>query len=175
MNKMIKLPLFLGIVGGICGGLLAGTHALTKGKIEKDENIRKNAAYLVHFADLANTKVADSASFQAVWSTHKNIKNINVIEVLNSSEAVIGKVYEATVKGFVDDIVFTVSFKDSSINKFVVINSKENAQGAAFIAAFDGAANVSIDKVVDYKSGSTTTYGNVNEAIQVCYADYKGN
>ena len=49
MKQVIKLPLFLGIVGGLCGGLLALTNYFTAPKIEKDEALRVNAAYLEHF------------------------------------------------------------------------------------------------------------------------------
>ena len=52
MNKFIKLPLFLGIVGGLCGGVLALTHFITKDKIAADEYARANAAFYEHFEDL---------------------------------------------------------------------------------------------------------------------------
>ena len=42
MNKMIKLPLFLGICGAACGAILAGVYAFTNPIIE--ETAAKKAA-----------------------------------------------------------------------------------------------------------------------------------
>ena len=45
MNKFLKLPLFLGVVGGLCTAVLATTYAITNPEFLKRETERKNAAF----------------------------------------------------------------------------------------------------------------------------------
>ena len=49
MNNMIKLPLFLGIVGASCGVVLAGVNALAAPIIAQNEIDAANAAYIKLF------------------------------------------------------------------------------------------------------------------------------
>ena len=44
MNKFLKLPLFLGVVGGICTAVLATTYAITNPiKVAKENEAKVNA------------------------------------------------------------------------------------------------------------------------------------
>ena len=37
MNKIVKLPLFLGIAGAACAGILAGVYSFTQPIVEKTQ------------------------------------------------------------------------------------------------------------------------------------------
>lgn len=168
MNKMIKLPLFLGVVGGLCGSLLAVTYFITQPRIEAAEKERIAAAYRVHFADIKES--VDKTVSADLASAGVSAK----VDALDASQNVIGTIYTATVKGYGGDVTFTVSFANDQVRKFVTIASGESAQGKDFMTAIEGASDFAVDKVVDYKSGSSVTYGAVSKCINVCYADFAG-
>ena len=51
MNKMLKLPLFLGVCGTVCAGLLAGVYALTNPIVQKAKAEKANAAYISMYSE----------------------------------------------------------------------------------------------------------------------------
>ena len=55
MNKLVKLPLFLGICGGVCAAVLAGVNALTSPIIEKAKADKANAAYISMYNEFGVT------------------------------------------------------------------------------------------------------------------------
>ena len=166
MKQVIKLPLFLGIVGGLCGGLLALTNYFTAPKIEKDEALRVNAAYLEHFtfSNIKDGEITDTLAKAGV--TAKKI-------TYDASEAYIGTIYNCTVAGFGGDVKFTVSYKDGKALKFIVTESKESKEGSDFLAGLEGDKDGSIlNNLADNKAGSTTTYNAVSSAMETCLNDY---
>ena len=166
MKQVIKLPLFLGIVGGLCGGLLALTNYFTAPKIEKDEALRVNAAYLEHFtfSNIKDGEITDTLAKAGV--TAKKI-------TYDASEAYIVTIYNCTVAGFGGDVKFTVSYKDGKALKFIVTESKESQQGSAFLAGLEGDKDGSIlNNLADNKAGSTVTYNAVSSAMETCLNDY---
>jgi hypothetical protein len=169
MNKMLKLPLFLGVVGGLCGGVLAGTNYITKGPIQKGEEARLNAAYIKHFADFANKTTPEvTEALQAAGVTSK-------VLVYNSSNDYIGSIYQCTVTGFASDITFTVSFRDGQICKYVNIAASETGNGPTTIANLNAASSSELANILANGkpwSGGTYTFEGINPALQACSADY---
>jgi Na+-translocating ferredoxin:NAD+ oxidoreductase RnfG subunit len=168
MNKLVKLPLFLGIVGGLCGGLLALTNYFTGPKIEADENARIAAAYQVHFPDIQRSDEKElSATLIAAGVSNK-------IEAFDGDNKQLGSIYTATVKGYGGNLTFTVSFAGQNVNKFIQVSGSESSVGVTFLDAISNASNFNVSNISDYKSGSSVTYNAVNNCIQVCYSDYIG-
>lgn len=169
MNKMIKLPLFLGVVGGLCGGVLAATNYITKDPIQKGEEARLNAAYIKHFEDFANKETPEvSASLLEAGVTSKAL-------VYNSSNDYIGSIYQCTVTGFASEITFTVSFRDGQICKYVNIAASETGNGPTTIANLNSASPSELASILANGkpwSGGTYTFEGINPALQACSADY---
>lgn len=166
MKQIIKLPLFLGIVGGLCGGLLALTNYFTAPKIEKDEALRVNAAYLEHFT-FSNIK--DAEINEKLTKAGVNAKKLTYDE----SDKYIGTIYSCSVVGFGGDVKFTVSYKDGKALKFIVTDAKESQQGSAFLAGLEADTDGSVlNNLADNKAGSTVTYNAVSSALETCLSDY---
>ena len=56
MNKMIKLPLFLGVCGAACAVILAGLYQVTQPIIDKTKAENAAMAYLSMYEELGVTK-----------------------------------------------------------------------------------------------------------------------
>lgn len=167
MNKMIKLPLFLGVVGGICGGLLAATNAITADVIKKGEDERIAAAYKEHFASCVRV---DNANFTA--DAKGLIKS--AVNAYDSSDAVLGKVYTVTVKGYGGDYTFTASFAGDKVHKVIMVSGNESNVGLTFLNKLYSATDYTVEGVADFASGSSVTYKAVAEGLTACYTDFKG-
>ena len=169
MNKMLKLPLFLGIVGGLCGGVLAVTNFITEGPIKKGEEDRLNAAYFKHFEDFANKQIPEvSAELQAAGVTSK-------VLVFNASNDFVGTIYQCTVTGFASDITFTVSFRDGQISKYINIAAAETGNGPTTIENLNVASSNELAAILASGktwTGGTYTFAGINPALQACSADY---
>jgi Na+-translocating ferredoxin:NAD+ oxidoreductase RnfG subunit len=177
MNKMIKLPLFLGVVGGLCGGLLAATNYLTHDKIVADAEKRANAALYVHFADAAKFEDATlSDTLTAASVTGK--KN-----ALTSDNNVMGSIYFCSVVGYAGKstpIEFSVSIASGNVKKIVVTGSGESAAGAKFISWVGEASEADLNPTGSRQetwkatTGSSISTKAVATAVDACLADYQG-
>lgn len=162
MNKFIKFPLVLAIVGVICAGSLSVVYEITKEKIAYNKN--KEAF------DLLGGIVTDMngveevlADYDAAKATKAGIKNM--YEVTNNS-GVAAYGYLAEVNGYNPGINFllVLSATENKILGFDVVSHSETNSGTyggpllnspEFSAQF---TNISFDDVateVDYVAGST--------------------
>ena len=172
MNKLIKLPLFLGVVGCLCGGVLSLTNYVTADKIAADEEKRANAAYILHFDNLASkTEEEIPADLAAAGVTNKFF-------ALDKDEKYIGTIYSCSVVGFAGKntpINFTISFANGKPNHYVGISHGETSQGAKFMdwlagdVGGDRLGNLEEGKVV---SGSSVSFKAVSTVYNICFADY---
>ena len=172
MNKMIKLPIFLGTVGLLCGGVLAVTNYITKDAIAKGEFDRANAAYFTHFANYAaRSEVSVSDNLAKIGVTLKE-------EIFSDAEKTtsIGYVYTCSVVGFAGKstpIKFTISYSEGKINNYVALSHGESAQGAKFMDWLNqDKNNINNLEAGKAQTGSTTTYVAVSNAVSACTADY---
>ena len=172
MNKFIKLPLFLGIVGGLCGGVLALTHFITKDKIAADEYARANAAFYEHFEDFnKKNSVELNETLSGAGVTAKYY-------IFNADLTYIGSVYQCEVVGYAGKskpIKFTISFDETGKeNNYVLLSHSETNQGNLFMTWLDGDNNGDRLSNLDAgkaESGSTDTYKAVKGVVTVCKAD----
>ncbi len=172
MNKMIKLPIFLGTVGCLCGGVLAVTNYFTKDAIAKGEFDRANAAYFTHFENYAaRSELAIPEALAKIGVTLKE-------EIFSDADKTtsIGYVYTCSVVGFAGKstpIKFTISYAEGKINNYVPLSHGESAQGAKFMdwlsADKNNINNLEAGKA---QTGSTTTYQAISNAVTACTTDY---
>ncbi len=173
MNKLIKLPLFLGVVGCLCGGVLALTNFVTEDKIKKDEEARANAAYIAHFSNLAHRKDAETLN-DTLTAGGVVLKSY----AYDSTNTYIGTIYTISATGYAgkqNPIKFTVSFANGKPYHYVELSHSESAQGAAFMNWLKGDKNG--DRLSNLEAGKTETkssvsYGAVSKAVSTCLADY---
>ena len=168
------LPIFLGVVGCLCGGVLSLTNFITKDKIAEGEFNRANEAYFKHFEGY-------KAKEEMELSSTLISSGVTLKEKIFDSEGktnVLGYIYTCSVTGFAgknSPITFSISYADGKINQYVTLSHSESSQGAKFMDWLsqdnhgDRASNLEEGKVI---SGSSTSYGAVNAAISACTADY---
>ena len=172
MNKLVKLPLFLGAVGCLCGGVLAAVNFFTEPVIKANDDKKVNAAFYEHFSnfDKKNT-VTVSDTLSAAGVTQKYY-------AFDSSKTYIGTIYECSVVGYAgksSPIKFTVSFANGQPNHYVSISHAESNAGKDFMDWLAG--DVNGDRLGNLEagkatSGSTTTYKAVNSTVTACSTDY---
>ena len=111
MNKLVKLPLFLGAVGCICGGVLAAVNFITEPVIAANEEKKANAAFYEHFSNFSKKNVVTvKDELASAGITQK-------FYCFDESLTFIGTVYECSVVGFAGKntpIKFTVSFANGA-------------------------------------------------------------
>lgn len=172
MNKLVKLPLFLGVVGCLCGGVLSLTNYITEDKIAQDEEKRANAAYIAHFANLqTKTEEALNETLSSAGVTAK-------FYAYDVDGAYIGTIYSCSVVGYAGKstpINFTVSFSNGKPHHYVEISHGETAQGSKFMSWLAGDTNG--DRVGNLdagkaETGSSVSYKAVNDVVTVCSTDY---
>ena len=168
MNKMIKLPLFLGATAAICGSVLAVTNYFTKDKIAQGEAERVNAAYKAHFPTLRYK------SFEEVSESLSSNGVREKIYCFDDSKSYIGTIYTCDAVGFAgksNPIKFTVSFKDGLLNSYVTISHGESAAGASFINWLDSDSG-NITHLDQDPTGSTFSHNAVAKMVSLVSADY---
>ena len=172
MNKMIKLPIFLGVVGCLCGGVLSLTNYITKDKIAEDEFNRANAAYFEHFEAYAGKKLLTLSDDLAKAGVTIKEEIYSDAELITS----IGYVYTCSAIGFAGKntpIKFTISYANGKINKYVPLSHGESNQGAKFMDWLNqDANNINNLEAGKAQTGSTDTYVAVSKAVNACTADY---
>ena len=172
MNKFIKLPLFLGVVGGLCGGVLALTHFATKDIIADAEYQRANAAFYEHFEDFdKKNSVEVSETLASAGVTAKYY-------IFNADLTYIGSVYQCEAVGYAGKskpIKFTISFDETGKeNNYVLLSHSETNQGSKFMTWLDGDNNGDRLSNLDAgkaESGSTDTYKAVKKSVDACKSD----
>jgi len=175
MNKMIKLPLFLGICGAACGGLLAGVYAITNPILEA--NAAKAAAesyvsmYKAYGVTSADVVVEDSVALsESLFNA--GCESRAIVEKAN------GVAYTCKVSGYAGTISFQVAFAEGNYIGYTnLANNETGSYGGALItkiaSAFAGkpSADKAPTEIYDY-TGSSFTGKPISAAIEACRQDY---
>lgn len=173
MNNMIKLPLFLGIVGASCGVVLAGVNALAAPIIEQNEIDAANAAYIKLFEKYS------------VDSDDITIKEVSIPEANCTTKAIIkndkvdGVAYTCEAKGYAGPIKFQIGFANGEYHGYIDLANTESKVGiipkleAGVINGID--ANEALLSNSTYKTayaGTTVSAKAIAKAIEACRLDY---
>ena len=174
MNKFVKFPLVLGIVGIICTGALSVVYEVTKDKIAYNKN--KVAI------DLMSGIVEDISNAEPVLEKYdvakaESLGVKNMYEVSNS-QGVCAYGYLAEVTGYNPGINFLLVLDDteSIIVGFSVVSHQETNSGSYggpllnspdFASQFTGIGFDEVGSKVDYVAGSTAkvTMGAVKAGV----------
>jgi len=178
MNKMAKLPIFLGCVGAVCSAALALVNSFTAPKIANDAAEAKALAYKTVLA---------SANYKNVEVTP--ISDIDISdELYNAGCKGFGKVdsikacvYDFEATGYGGKFTFQVAFAEGKYIGFSNLSNTETAGFGADLLAdlasnkngFNGKnaseAETSISGII---SGRSKTGAPLVECVKVAYADY---
>lgn len=173
MNKLVKLPLFLGICGAACAGVLAGVYAFTNPIIE--ENTAKAAAqsYLSLYAKYSASEtdiVVEDAITLSDELFNAGCENRAIVAKAK------GVAYTCSYSGYAGKVKFQIAFAEGKYLGFNAITSNESNQGATAISSMPG--------LINGKEASTSLLGEavLNAAsytgvplaniIEVCRTDY---
>ncbi len=178
MNKLIKLPIFLGVCGAACAGILAGVNAVTAPIIEKAKAEKANAAYIELYKDF-NVTGTDVVT--------EDVDNDDLLKAGCSVKAIIindyvkGVTYTCSVTGYGGKIEFQVAFANGKYLGYTDLgNSETNGYGKSVIEQMnglikdlDGSQNLMSNS--DYTSaisGKSITGKALANSIEVCRVDY---
>ncbi|MEA4822091.1 MAG: FMN-binding protein, partial [Erysipelotrichales bacterium] len=173
MNKFLKYPLFLGIVGAICSFMLAAVYGFTSPIINERINNETNAAI---------TELYPSAtSVKNVSSDYSNLKEsgISIIYEIKSGNSIAAYGYQASTTGYGGAItnLIIVSATENKIEAFKNISHTETKGGkygdvllssSDFAAQFVGLEFEKITTDIDFAGGSTAaiTLNAVKQCVQ---------
>lgn len=177
VNKFVLLPLFLGSVCLISGGIIAGVNSFTEPVIEQRIIDQQNAGYYkvleIESAD-APTDLTPSAALAAKGVTSK--------KEFKSGSTKIGFVYDVTVSGYGGKIMFQVGFKDGKFSGFNVISHSETPSfGGVVIPKVDeriknqdASSNVLdlLNGTDNLTAGKTVTGNALVAGLSACADDY---
>lgn len=162
MNKFIKFPLVLGLVGTICAGALSVVYEITKERIQYNAN---KEAY-----DLLGSIVPSMDSVESVVDTFDEDKlsaaKISNVYAITEGNEVTAYGYQAEVNGYQPGIKFVLvlSATEEVIIGFDVVSHNETKGGTYggplldspdFAAQFKDLAFDEVASEVDYVAGST--------------------
>lgn len=175
MNKLVKLPLFLGICGAACAGILAGVNALTAPIIEQAKIDAANAAYIETYKEFGVTsdhiKIEEVEIYAANCTTRAVIVNDNVK----------GVAYTCSAKGYGGTISFQVAFANGKYLGYTDLgNSETPSYGGVVIGKMSSLingidANESLLNNSGYASaiaGQSITGKAIANAVDACRTDY---
>ena len=191
MNKFLKLPLFLAVVGGICTAVLATTYAITNPIVVQRVQKEQFAAYFGAF-DLL--EAAGETPKTGAVAEEKDItadliaKGINKKVEISYNGELLGASYDGKVNGYGGEIIFQVSFRDGKYNSFTCLSHSET-DGFGGVEVLNNLNDYLKGKdagslteatlnsgIVDTTSGTTsgTTRSNLIPAIVAAANDYMG-
>ena len=179
LNKFVKFPLVLGIVGTICAGALGVVYEITNPIIQDRVNKEANAAIMELLPDMTS---ADDLTKDFDAELLKEYKISSVKEVFKNSDSY-AYAYQATGKGYAGDMNFLIilSSQEQTILGFKVISHNETNSGSYggpllnspdFATQFVGISFDDVASKVDFVAGSTAGItlngikGAVNEVIE---------
>ncbi len=189
MNKFLKLPLFLAVVGGVCTAVLATTYAITNPIVVQREQKEKYSTYFKDFdlleSDGETPKVGAVAEELEVTSD-LSAKGITAKVSVSYNGSALGMAYNADVQGYGGSIKFALSFKEGNYNSFTCLSQSETDGfgGVVVLSKLNEylsgkpATEFTVDSlntgIVDYVSASTsgTTRKNLIPAIVAMANDY---
>ena len=175
MNKIIKLPLFLGICGAACAGILAGVYSFTQPIVQKAQEEAAARAYVSMYTEysveLSDVKVEGAVTLSD--------------ELYNAGctgraivEKAKGVAYTCQVTGFGGAIKFQVAFAEGKYLGYTnLANSETPSYGGVLIekiATLFGTKPSADNNALtsDIYSGSSRTGAPIASAVEVCRVDY---
>ena len=174
-NKMLKLPVFLGIVVGCCGIILAVVNGFTSPIIEayKREQAMKSYKEMYEEFNVVGEDISDEISVSNISGCKSKREIIN--------DNVKGVAYTCQVDGFGGKVDFIVAFGNGKYIGYTDLgNSETDGYGKDVIAGIaekisGKSADQSLDDNSDYMSligGKSVTGNALKDAINNCRADY---
>lgn len=176
MNKMIKLPLFLGIVGASCATILAAIYPITSERVATVKAEKAATAYLSMYEELGVTK--------------GDIKVVEQIELSDelynigcTSKAVIkldnvkGVAYTCSFKGYGGQVDFQIGFANGKYLAFNSLKHGETAEGLKAMNDLPNLVNPNLSmsdalSSLPVVSKSSFTGKPISSIVEVCKTDY---
>ncbi|MCI5745662.1 MAG: hypothetical protein MR270_05205 [Erysipelotrichaceae bacterium] len=175
MNKLVKLPLFLGICGAACAGILAGVYALTSPIVEANKAKAEAEAYLKIFNkyNVLNTEITVEKTMMLEDDTLYN----SGCESVATVQRILGRAYTCKATGYGGEFSFQVAFADGKYLGYTDLGNNETSGfGKDLIAKIDNLisnkdVNNAVNDYVEF-SGVSKTGKPLTTAIEVCRLDY---
>lgn len=129
MNKFIKLPLYLAIVGAITTAALATVHQFTD-PIIKENKIKAEKAALQELFTEANDFVLDEDPAHKFDKIEEKA-GLSGVFIVSKDDAILGYVYKGVVTGYKGgEIVFLLSISPEGVyNGYHVVSMIEQTSG----------------------------------------------
>ena len=171
MNKFVKFPLVLGIVGIICTGALSLVYEVTKDTIAYNKNKDAIDKIKVVLPNISNAEEVFE-KYDTDKATQKGIQNIYEV---SDSTGVIAYGYLASAYGYKNDLTFltVLSSEEEKILGLQVVSHNETAdiggvllKDPAFIEQFTDITFDDIYTEVDGKAGATTTLNGLLNGLE---------
>ena len=174
MNKFVKLPLFLGVCGAICAGVLAVVNGITAPIVAQRLENEKNANYLELMSITSADKYGDGTVSSDLAS-----KNVTGIKEIYVGDELIGVVYDGSINDGWSQWNVQLGIKDGKYTGFKYNSTAPDAKGSTFMVAFANAVpgkEVSAD-ANDLLSGSSSpdTVPAMRSFVSACASDYVAN
>ena len=171
MNKFVKLPLFLGVSGAICAGLLAVVNGITAPIVEKRLENERNANYLA----LMSVDSADEFKDGKVTDALKTGYVTGVKEVYVGGE-LLGVVYDGFLNDGYSDWTLQLGIKDGKFTGLKFSSPSPDGVGLPMITKFSDAV---VGKTIDTAASdiasnvsSIATIPMLRDYVSACAADY---
>ena len=171
MNKFVKLPLFLGVCGAICAGLLAFVNGATAGTIAQRLENEKNANYLA----LMGIESADQYKDGKVTDDLTKGYVTGIKEVYVDSNLV-GVVYDGSLDDGFSVWTLQLGIKDGKFTGLKFSSPSPDGVGLPMITKFSSDI---VGKTIDSSSAdiaagvsSASTNPMLREYVDVCAAHY---
>ena len=178
MNKFVKFPLVLGIVGLVCTGALSLVYEVTKDTIAYNKNKEAIDKIQVVLPEINNAEPV-LEKYDSAKASKKGIQNIYEVK---DNTGVVAYGYLSSTYGYNDGLTFltVISAEDEVILGVQIVSNNEtsNIGGAllkdeAFIQQF---TNISFDSIytdVDGKQGATTTLNGLINGLESVISFHK--
>ena len=177
MNKLVKLPLFLGITGASCALLLTGVYYLTNPIIINNQLTKENKAYIDLFNDydssfnIEGNDLKDEDISEILYNN-----GVRTIKVINKVK---GKAYKCEGSGRNGTISFIVAFSNNKVIGYSnITNSEDAGYGKELLenkipSLFNKGIDASKEVLtkLDY-TGATITGNAISKVIEACRIDY---
>lgn len=169
MNKLVKMPLFLGVTCLVCGGLLAGIVALTDPVIEKNEQERLSAAFRTMYDD----ESALVTKTIVINEEGNPISEINDVTHTGGESAV----YKVTSSSSYERMTFYVgiSRENNTVDAYYSLSTSTSSLGygnfqnsdniSNLYQGYDGNGTIIV-------TGTSVTSRAVKVAVDACLDDY---
>lgn len=176
MNKMIKLPLFLGVVGAACATLLAAIYPITSEKVATYKAEQAAKAYVSMYKSYGVTK-SDIHVIDQIKLTD-DLYDIGCTSMaLIADEDVKGVAYTCSFKGYGGQVDFQIGFANGKYLAFKSLKHGETAQGKTAMESLPSIVNPNLaigGKLADNAVVSKSSYTGmpISDIVEVCKANY---